>query len=397
MPGLNAFVTNECTSLAGRTEGDPPVRILTVANHVGSKGGLERAQLEICRGLLERGHDVVLLYVNGGDFVQEWRCAGATLVPIPTTLPRRERPASSSVGFLKSLARGVQARPHVIYIHRHWDVPYALSLKRIVHRRVVCHLHLPPPRDLPVWLTSRLSTVDKFVAVSQHAANEWERVAVTKRAPTVAYNGVDSARFRPATTAERCLARESLGLSNELVILYVGRIDPGKGVETLLAAFKRLRSEVAVELIFVGGASVGGDGSYCMNFIDQAMRAGAKYVAPEKDIRRFYWAADVVAVPSVIAEAQGLVVLEALASGVPVVASRTGGIPEMLAGDLGIGLVAPGDAAELAQRLREVLYLDGVRDLLSGRHVRDAVVGTFGWSRTVDLVEGALRENAWSN
>src|ERR1700722_16097671 len=94
------------------------VRILTVANHLGARGGLERTQLTNCRALAARGHGVDLVYVSAGDFAEEWEAFARTMVPTTGTLPRRSRPLATMAGVAGALRAGHRLRPDVLYVYR---------------------------------------------------------------------------------------------------------------------------------------------------------------------------------------------------------------------------------------------------------------------------------------
>jgi D-inositol-3-phosphate glycosyltransferase len=142
--------------------------------------------------------------------------------------------------------------------------------------------------------------------------------------------GIDTTLFTPA---DRIDARRQLGLSPaEPVILFVGRIDPIKGIDVLVDALCGLRCELwqtsPPRLVLIGG----GQGESAFDALVQ--RAGADDILdqitfagsiPHHDLPNFYRAADVVAVPSFY-ESFGLVAVEAMACGTPVVASRAGGL-----------------------------------------------------------------------
>jgi len=169
------------------------------------------------------------------------------------------------------------------------------------------------------------------------------------------------------------------------VIGYLARIAPEKGLHLLAAAFRevaatlgpgRVRLQVAGYLPpqhrrylrgierQLAGWGLGGDYRYL-----------GKVTRDEK--LRFLGGLDVLAAPSVYPASKGLYVLEALASGVPVVAPRHGAFPELIEDTGGGVLVAPGDAAELAAALGELLQDPGRRERL-GRAGREAVHARYG-------------------
>jgi len=169
---------------------------------------------------------------------------------------------------------------------------------------------------------------------------------------TVLPNGVDLERFVPGCARD---ARHALGIAEEArLILYVGRLADGKGLDTLLEAFGTLRTAVPHALLALVGSGplqarlerrVLADG------MARSVRLAGE--APHHAIPRWMQAADVVVLPS---EAEGMpnVVREALACGRPVVATPVGDVPDLLGVDAGL-LVPPTSSGALAEALATVL------------------------------------------
>ena len=168
----------------------------------------------------------------------------------------------------------------------------------------------------------------------------------------VVLNGVDAARFHPR---DRRAARRELGVAEEArIVLFVGRLEPQKGIGELLEAFERLRARMPHATLALVGDGVAsaevrarvarwGDGG--------ALVLGAR---PPTEVAAWMGACDVLTLPS-WAEGTPNVVLEALASGRPVVATGVGGIPDVLR-DERFGLVVPPrDAGALAVALHDAL------------------------------------------
>ena len=128
------------------------VRILTVANHLGARGGLERTQMTNCRALAATGHRVDLVYVSAGDFAAEWAAFTGTMVQTGGDPPPPPPPAVLGPGRRRGGAGGRRLRPDVVYVYRYWDIPYAVAVGALVGAPVVFHLCLPPPKAVPTWL-----------------------------------------------------------------------------------------------------------------------------------------------------------------------------------------------------------------------------------------------------
>lgn len=197
--------------------------------------------------------------------------------------------------------------------------------------------------------------------------------------------GVDHDLFRPG---DKALARSNLGLREEKVLLFVGRLQPLKGPQTAIEALAKISSEPGAEgirLLVVGGPSgENGDEELIrlkalrsrLGLEDSVEFLGAQ---PQERLATFYQAADLLLVPSVT-ESFGLVALEAQACGLPVVASDAGGLNSIVQhGKTGF-LVSPGDASGFALASRTIL--DNGR--LAARMGRSGAARSlqFSWDRS---------------
>lgn len=209
----------------------------------------------------------------------------------------------------------------------------------------------------------RLREETRIVRASDRivAANVVERAELLRdyaaHAPRIATIpcGVDTALFTPG---DPTAARVALALQTHPVLLWVGRIAPIKGLDTLLDAIARLRAAGTVLSLLI----VGGEADEPRNGHEAALRerierlglsTAVRFVGPlpQDILPTYYVAADVTVLPSYY-ESFGMVALEAMACGSPVVASARGAIPEV-AGDAAI-LVTPEPAA-IAEGLRAAL------------------------------------------
>jgi D-inositol-3-phosphate glycosyltransferase len=168
--------------------------------------------------------------------------------------------------------------------------------------------------------------------------------------------GVEHAFFAPG---DRGGARRALDLPAGPLLLFVGRLQPLKGLDVAVRALAELRRPDAL-LLVVGGASGlegGSEVARIMSLIDQlGVRDQVRFVEPQPHhiLSTYYRAADVVVVPS-RSESFGLVALEAAACGTPVVASAVGGLLTLVDDGLTGYLVAGRDPSHFAQRIASIL------------------------------------------
>ena len=174
------------------------------------------------------------------------------------------------------------------------------------------------------------------------------------------YNCVDTKRFRPGPPPLALRTRLGFG-ERDFVVLFCGRLDPDKGIHKLMEALALLPVP-QIKLLIVGSPFFGRtqQSSFLRRLEQQARALGNRvqftgYI-PNEDLPDYYRLADLVCVPTLVEEAAGLVAVEAMACGRPVLATRSGGMPEYLEGSQAM-LVERGDniADQLAWSIR-MLY-----------------------------------------
>ncbi len=193
--------------------------------------------------------------------------------------------------------------------------------------------------------------------------------------------GVEHAFFAPG---DKRGARHALGLNGGPVLLFVGRIQPLKGVDVAVRALAELRRPDAL-LLVVGGASGqdgGGEVARVLQLIDElGVRDQVRFVEPQPHhiLSTYYRAADVVVVPS-RSESFGLVALEAAACGVPVVASAVGGLLTLVDDGLTGYLIGDRDPHEFAHRINAILDNPSLAASMSDRAAERARRYTWGFA-----------------
>ncbi|HEY0163046.1 MAG TPA: glycosyltransferase [Edaphobacter sp.] len=193
-------------------------------------------------------------------------------------------------------------------------------------------------------------------------------------------NGCDTSIFHPR---DRAQAREALGVPSDAeAVVYVGRLDMAKGLSELVAAVASLREKRPRMHVWIVG-----DGPARQELVDAIEANGVTGQItlvpsrPTGEIAQWMAASDLITLPS-YREGCPNVVIEALASGRPVVATRVGGIPELMDDSCG-RLVTARDAAALAQAFDEVLAQSWDAEAISTHHSR-------GWEDVSRDVEAIL-------
>jgi glycosyltransferase involved in cell wall biosynthesis len=170
---------------------------------------------------------------------------------------------------------------------------------------------------------------------------------------TVIHNGIDASAYSHDPQARQRLRNEWGVGADEAVCVFLGRLDRQKGVDVLLAAFSHLGARGAARRLIIAGD--GPQRSLVENYISHGEGGRmAKYLGFVRDVRSVLSAGDVFVMPSRW-EGFGLAAAEAMAAGLPVVATRVAGLGEVvLDGETGV-LVEKNDAVELAEQVERLL------------------------------------------
>lgn len=216
------------------------------------------------------------------------------------------------------------------------------------HTRINRPLHV----KLDQWCTA---CAHRVIAVSQETA---DHLVLVEGAPeskvTPIHNGIDFERVRATGTDSRERIRRELDLGETFTFLIAGRLHPEKGYEFLFEAVKRVRDIVDRPFVLL----VAGRGHLLDHYRRLAASLGiadiVRFLGFRKDLPDLMTACDVFVLPSV-AESFGLVLAEALYLGAPVLASRVGGIPEIVDDGVDGRLVEPGNDRALAEGLEAFL------------------------------------------
>lgn len=330
-------------------------------------GGGERYPLELARAIAREVPCRLVTF--GPESVRRRERNGLEVVVLRCRLHARGHPAHPiGAGLVRSLAGADIVHAHQLH-SRTTRLALGTAWARR-QRRVVTDHGLVGRHSV----TMRL--VDRYLAVSRYSAAV---LAAPPERTRVIFGGADPERYRP-----------ELGESRTGV-LFLGRLTPHKGVDRLIQALP-----VGAQLTVAGSAGHDPhwpERGYVDLLHELALTSlGAvtfRGIVDDDELPRLMRSHAVVALPSVevtvygrnvaISELLGLTLLEAMASGTPVVASSTGGVPEVVIdGETGY-LVPPGDVGALHDRLSTLLSSAPLRDRM-GRNARELVRERFTWS-----------------
>ncbi len=314
---------------------------------------------------------------------------------------RYERvPAVSPRRYVEGVSRKLKKlRPKVIQVENR--PRFAGFLKRKHPRaQVWLSLHsvtfVSRPHIRRSELRRCLAAADRIVVNSHYLKNEMIRRDPRVKAKIVVNHlGVDPNRFVSRWSPEGAARREAmlrrLGLQDRKIILFVGRLIRIKGVHHLLAAMPEIVGKVPEALLLVVGGAFYGS-KRLTRYVRRLRRKSAplrKHVrfvpyVPHGEVDEWFRLADVLVVPSARREAFGLVNVEAMAAGVPVIATRAGGMPEIV--EEGVtGLTVEPDAlgSRLAQAVVSLLQ-NGNEARRMGEQSVERVQRLFTWDRMAE-------------
>lgn len=223
-------------------------------------------------------------------------------------------------------------------------------------------------------MCNRLS--HKIIGVSEHTSDHIAEVENTPREKVITiYNGIDFDRVKPSDDDFRTRIRREFDAENKFLILTTGRLHPEKGYPYLFKAVAKLREKVKKPFVWI----IAGKGIFENEFRQQVTDLGCndviKFIGFRKDIPDLMSAADVFVLPSV-AEAFGVVFAEAIYLGTPIVATKIGGIPEIVTDGVDGILIPPADSEALANTLADLLNQPEKLKSLANKG-REKVIGKF--------------------
>jgi spore coat protein SA len=241
---------------------------------------------------------------------------------------------------------------------------------------LVLHMH----NSIPIRTTSRkvireLAKI-KIVCCSNFLKEETERNFPELKAYRVLLNGADAKRFSPRESTHNAAT------DGPMTVLFAGRLVKEKGIHVLIDAMRLLEQRgVSARCLVVGATRFGGSkpNSYVRG-LQRRAPANVEFLGylPAEDLVQTFRDSHIYTAPSDWNDPFPAAIIEAMASGLPVVASRRGGIPEAFRDGGGI-LVSSGSAIELADALQNILSDPALQQKLS-KEARASFLKNFTWS-----------------
>jgi glycosyltransferase involved in cell wall biosynthesis len=353
-----------------------PHRVL-YAHHVGRIAGAERSLLLLFRHLDRSRVTPLLATPPGSPFADAARAQGVEVLPVAFAPLRR---AGGVAGAARAIRRLIRDRDlHVVHANGpQSNVPAALAARSagvpvVWHARNLVYAGL---RDVDRWLAPLATRI----VCNADAIRERFRGSRAWRRSLTILNAIDTAEFHPGVAAAPLAAELALPPGTPLVGI-VGRIGLGKGHEYFVeAAIRLLATGVDACFVVVGDTGAPEDATRVESLLRLVKDAGRedriRFTGHRRDVPAVIRALDVLVLAS-DAEPCGRVLFEAAASGVPVVATASGGTPEIVRDGREALLVPPRDARALGEAVGRLLADGALR----------AALGANGAARARDVFD----------
>jgi glycosyltransferase involved in cell wall biosynthesis len=375
-------------------ESRPRLRILAPSMALDPLGGVEICTLQDTVALAARGHHLDMHYGSDGSLRPIYEAAGVGLYGPYSFALNKRRPIRTLRDFAPAAKVARRRKPDVLWLNRFEHIVWGQIVARWAGCPIVCHLHGPP-------MYRRLRDVSRgvahFIAVSEFIRDAYIAGGLQPERISLVYNAIPQQQYPFGTVEDQRSARRTLGLPQDArLVLCYGQLTPEKGIPSLLKAWRMISSANPRAILILVDSMASDESSALEEPVAQELRQ-----LDPKSYRRFpmtsnvvpyLHASDVVVFPTLLKEAFGRVVIEGMATGRPVVASRTGAVPEILSGPMARFLVEPNSPAELAEKLRSVLDWRESEPGL-GEDCARWVHEQFPFRAHVDNVEGILQDH----
>ncbi len=334
----------------------------------------------LAAALRERDHDVSVLAPYAGTASDE---AGAVRVGRALSVPANGSMAPIAFGPVAAAATRRALRslgPDVLHLHEPLIPSLSLLALWNANAPAVGTFHAAAEQSFGYRISAPLLQRAASKLAVRTAVSDAARDLIARYIPgdyVLTPNGIDARRFESDEA-------EPEGGSKR--VLFLGRLERRKGLEVLIQAMTRLRQE-DVELVVAGS----GPEEKASKTLAEQLQVRARFLGrvPDEEVPRLYRSADVYCAPGLRGESFGIVLVEAMAAGTPVVCSDLPGFRAVASG--AAELVPPGDAGALAQGIRQVLSDEDKRAQM--RKMSTLIARSYDWSRLVVGVE-ALYERA---
>jgi len=373
------------------------LKILFVVPHYSFNiiGAVRPLLKDLAKELSKRGHnaDVLSLYVDR-FWYPEWKKEtfydeGIKITRWPSfnPIPRVRGEKSNILNFINCGAvpapgfRKLEKGYDLINFFDMIDLSFPFFSLFLKVPKVHCCITLTEQfnfyRQRPFWRYVLSKTSDYYLASAEHSLGLLRELGIPEHKSDYLHHGVNTEIFKPADENRK-----------GDTLLFLSRIEPRKGLTTLIEAMSLVKTKLT--LLIAGQA---GDAEYFSKVMDLVEKENSRgchkieYVGvpDDKEKVRLFQSASVFVLPSIY-EDYGIVNLEALSCATPVIATRVGGVPEIVKDGENGFLVKPGDSEELASAIDRLMGNSELRRKM-GEEGRKIVLNDFSWGKIIERLE----------
>lgn len=352
-------------------------------------GGAETYLASVSQLLKERGIKVVVITRRYPGLSRFEKIAGIPVYRMPIPGPK----AVASQVFTISVMQAIRTlRPNILHAHDLYSPTTTAVVGKLFYGTpIVVTLHGGGEMNEINYLKQKKlfgnlrfelfkKVVDCFIAISHQLETALTENEIPQSQQILIQNGVDAARFSPIPFDQKRKLRNELGFSDGPVAVYTGRLAPEKHIDQLLRVWPQVQDEIPdAQLVIVGSGTE-------EDALKKMASQGIRFIGKVSNVVDYLRASDLFVLPS---EREGLsvAILEAMAVGLPVLATDVGGNPELIDHHKNGWLVPFGDSQALSAALVALLGNSQRRDEF-GKQARETVKIDYALSRNADrLVE----------
>ena len=343
--------------------------------------GLEIAAYNIAKHLSRRNHEVHVITTLDKSLPKESREEDffvhrfkTSKIPILRTV----------LYYIKSFFVVKKINPDIVHVQTIYLSLSGLLIKKFLRKSYVVY-----GRGSDVYLPWRfkniiskpiLKNANGVIVLTEDMKREIQKIC--NRDVFVIPNGIDLGRFENLSREELC---SKLKINGEKIIVFVGTLRPVKGVRYIIEAMKIITNKNKNNRLFIVGD--GEDRGYLENLVKKLdLQECVNFVGkvPNEKVPEYMAASDVFVLPS-LSESFGIVNLEAMASGLPIVATNVRGLPEIIEDGENGFLVEPKNANEIAEKVLLLLEDDELRERISRNNKEK--VKEYSWKSAVEKLE----------
>ena len=211
---------------------------------------------------------------------------------------------------------------------------YAYKLSQRGYRNIILHLHNELLHSNSRYHNEIFNSLSIILTVSDYIKRKVSAIQPSDKIHTI-YNGIDLKKFSPKESLS--ISRKDIGFSeDDFIIIYSGRINNEKGISELIDALFQLRDIPQIRLMVLGSSffdNAKNEESFILSLKEKAKKIEHKIIftgfIPYNQVPEYLQLADIAVLPSMWEEPFGLTIVEAMASGLPLITTRSGGIPEI--------------------------------------------------------------------